>query len=374
MMPTLVPASGPCTTCPKRTGFVPALFPDIAKNDTCTDRSCYAAKLEAHTASKKAELVAKGEDVVEITTDYSSNRKAKADDPLPAGKYSEIRDKKDRCKSTQKGLVVAGGRDRGKVIEICADPQCKKHHLHASYDNSKYLARQKRQEEQTAARRMVRGAILQAVLSKAKAPLSREDLVQIALGFWIGIWSELQKRILSRRGWTAEKKKGGYGVDYEVIGRKNIALLEDDELAGFLLELSVARQMDGTGYGDPKDRLKEMAARYKVNVKAVEKQVTAELAQKKKAKKQKTSKSKGKKASSPKKTALAKKTKKAKSVPAQADDPACEICGCRELMACPGGCSWSPIFLIDKRYVCSVCEEKAIHQDNAKKAADLRWR
>lgn len=45
--PELVPAAGPCTTCPKRTGTAADLFGEFGKRDLCTDRACFAAKVAA---------------------------------------------------------------------------------------------------------------------------------------------------------------------------------------------------------------------------------------------------------------------------------------------------------------------------------------
>lgn len=45
---TLLPAAGSCTTCNKRTGANPELFPDLSTPaDTCADRRCYQAKAAA---------------------------------------------------------------------------------------------------------------------------------------------------------------------------------------------------------------------------------------------------------------------------------------------------------------------------------------
>lgn len=38
---------GPCTTCPKRSGSAPQLFPDIKRKDVCTDITCFRAKRDA---------------------------------------------------------------------------------------------------------------------------------------------------------------------------------------------------------------------------------------------------------------------------------------------------------------------------------------
>ncbi len=53
--PTLLPEAGPCTTCPKRTGFNPMLFPEVKQKDQCTDRDCFQHKLSAFVEMKLKE-------------------------------------------------------------------------------------------------------------------------------------------------------------------------------------------------------------------------------------------------------------------------------------------------------------------------------
>lgn len=60
----LVKKAGACTTCPKRTGNQPDLFPDIKSADVCTDPKCFAEKKAAHRETRKVELVAKGHEVI----------------------------------------------------------------------------------------------------------------------------------------------------------------------------------------------------------------------------------------------------------------------------------------------------------------------
>src|SRR5208282_4676926 len=43
----LLPAAGACSTCPKRTGNNPLLFPEIRNKSLCTDPACYQAKIHA---------------------------------------------------------------------------------------------------------------------------------------------------------------------------------------------------------------------------------------------------------------------------------------------------------------------------------------
>lgn len=55
----LVPAAGPCTTCPHRAGNALALFSDLSE-DTCTLRSCWDRKVAASAMRAKEEWEAKG--------------------------------------------------------------------------------------------------------------------------------------------------------------------------------------------------------------------------------------------------------------------------------------------------------------------------
>lgn len=65
---TLCPKAGACTSCTKRTGAQPDLFPDevdvkVTSTDSCLDRTCWAEKVKAHKAEKVAVLRAKHGDI-----------------------------------------------------------------------------------------------------------------------------------------------------------------------------------------------------------------------------------------------------------------------------------------------------------------------
>ena len=42
------------------------------------------------------------------------------------------------------------------------------------------------------------------------------------------------------------------------------------------------------------------------------------------------------------------------------DSPSCELCGCTEDHACPGGCAWSVRYLNQNRMICTSCESLMI--------------
>lgn len=52
--PSLVPAAGACTECPRRTGAQPDLFKDVKGADVCTDLACFKSKSDAFWARKVA--------------------------------------------------------------------------------------------------------------------------------------------------------------------------------------------------------------------------------------------------------------------------------------------------------------------------------
>jgi ParB family chromosome partitioning protein len=103
---TLVPTAGPCTTCPKRTGYEPALFPEITGSDRCTDAGCFNAKLDELVRRRREQL--KGTGYREVNRGYYGGADNKA---VREWEWEE-------CNQTDEGafqaLIVAGP-ERGKV-------------------------------------------------------------------------------------------------------------------------------------------------------------------------------------------------------------------------------------------------------------------
>lgn len=62
----LVPAAGPCSACPKRTGNQPEIFVDV-NADVCTDPICFKAKTTAHFTRLKQVATSKGQAVLSGT-------------------------------------------------------------------------------------------------------------------------------------------------------------------------------------------------------------------------------------------------------------------------------------------------------------------
>lgn len=366
----LVPKAGACTTCPKRTGFTPALFPDIAKKDTCTDRACFDAKLQAHIARRKAELEAAGETLVEISTDYAHyGKKPAAGAPLTSDKYTRIEAKKARCESTQKAIVVAGDRDRGRILDVCTDPKCKTHHggrFGSSAGDNQWRAKQKQADEKRRREIQGRTLALEAILEKFthRKRIDRFDLELIAIEFFKRTVNDDQKRIFTRKGWAVIKVKrfGGEHADLEASAAAAIRkLVGTNALEEFLFELALSQGLAWNHDGQ-RDVIRETAKRYSVDIKAIEQQLEAEYSEKRKAKA-----TRARKAAAKAKAAPARKTAGRK--PPLAPKAVCEVCKCTEDRACEGGCAWSAVHLAEGRWVCDNCVDQAGKKKPAAAAA-----
>jgi ParB family chromosome partitioning protein len=123
--PTLSPAAGACTACPRRSGYNTSLFCDV-EGDQCLDALCYQAKVAAHI---EREIAARPE-LVQIETSWRSPKEQKPG-ILKQGAYRELDtpenpDAEPPCASTRTALIVYGKRV-GTTTTICTDRECPVH-------------------------------------------------------------------------------------------------------------------------------------------------------------------------------------------------------------------------------------------------------
>jgi ParB family transcriptional regulator, chromosome partitioning protein len=86
----LLPAAGPCSICPKRTGNNPLLFPEIRNKSLCTDPACYQAKIQALVQVRVEPLVKEGHKPVRITSAPYWQARSKSPDTLYEGQYRRV--------------------------------------------------------------------------------------------------------------------------------------------------------------------------------------------------------------------------------------------------------------------------------------------
>lgn len=118
----LVPAAGPCTTCPKRTGANPILFDDIQNTETdrCLDGTCFESKSDAHLVQIIAVKKEEGVDLVQLSPQYGDSFPETVLRPV---NYTEATKK---CPHQVDGINL-NGPERGKIIKICRNTECKVH-------------------------------------------------------------------------------------------------------------------------------------------------------------------------------------------------------------------------------------------------------
>lgn len=137
----LVPEAGSCTACPKRTGFHPALFPELGKReDYCEDGRCFEAKLFAFIELKvKTVAEQSGKAPLRVSTNYCHNdNKSRAKGVLYSGEWRPMQQvlvtgTPERCGKTQVAVVVESNRYGsqnyvlGQRLEVCTDRKCGHH-------------------------------------------------------------------------------------------------------------------------------------------------------------------------------------------------------------------------------------------------------
>src|SRR5271154_3037219 len=153
----LVPAAGSCVDCPKRTGHNKLLFSDLGKQDSCTDPTCYQAKLSAHLAK----TIAAKPSLVQISTTYGVQQEGSP--VLPRNKYTAIRDDRPKskeeakrpefkeCKFTTEAIITEGA-EIGTIHKVCANPTCPVHppKPQISRTDEKFKAEQEKQRKEQA--------------------------------------------------------------------------------------------------------------------------------------------------------------------------------------------------------------------------------
>lgn len=275
----LVPTAGPCTTCPKRTGNQPALFPEVKKGDVCTDPTCFAAKMAAFMERKAGELTADGQKPWRLIEGYAGDYDEQTALLKSGAKAARewVAAKEGSCKHARPSLLVTGKR-RGQIVTACAEPRCTTHHGASGVGrmerSAQALAQGRRRNKALWIQTETRKRIFEAVRSKAPAPLARADLEAVAWAFYKRLYHDLKKRLFTV--WGLEPVKQQYGGNYDTPVRARLEKFSQAELTQFLMDLSLAPDLEvHPWHSEPATAIRAAAARYRINVKAIEKEVAS---------------------------------------------------------------------------------------------------
>lgn len=288
---TLVPAAGSCTDCPKRSGNVPALFPDLAKDDRCTDRACWSGKESAAWAKRAEVEKAKGdagatvvadEDAKALFEGYDRTRlKGKSglvdlgDEDMVGGKWQKWRAALGKDGRDLRRTLARDGAghvhemvDRKEALRVLKDAGKLDPHMQAGLAGGAADGERRRRQASQARKQAVTSA-MGRIVEHARKLGATDD----APWRWL-------LRLLAGAGFhdafVATAKRRGVNTDdpSEVLARQSAALKGGDLRA---LVIEVALWRDGVAYGstwhsgalDADDALAMAARAARVDLKAL---------------------------------------------------------------------------------------------------------
>jgi ParB family chromosome partitioning protein len=288
----LVPATGSCADCPKRTGHNKLLFGDDLgrQGDRCTDPGCYQSKLSAHVAK----TVAAKPELVQISTAYGTQKEGSP--VLPRNKYTAIRD--DKPKSTDEAkrpefkmckfatdAIITEGSEIGTTHKICANPACPVHHPKkangASANDAQFKAEQEKRRREEAIANATGLRVLSAIGAAVPVRLMKRDLLFVTERM-VNLLDENRAAILAKQHGIKKSKEN------ESIGKLFTTFLRraDENTLGRAVVEAVVLLM--ASRGNASHVLRDAAEFYKVDVAAITTTIKQEFAAKEKAKAAKT--------------------------------------------------------------------------------------
>jgi ParB family chromosome partitioning protein len=316
----LLPAAGPCTTCPKRTGAQPDLQTS-AKEDACLDPRCYNAKLDALVERQKAKL--EGAPYLLAAGAYEGK-------PTPKGLVERYN--WEECKKKDRGakqILIASGSDRGRLTWAKLRTQRTGGSYAPAGETPQEKEKRLREEGKEKEKRDV------AVLTRRKTL----DQVIAAAGKARTRNKKLALEVLRQAAAVLYRNLDLFGSDEDVFtvfwdeeldfkkATARIAEMSETELLDLFLKLAFIE--DVKTYGARSDALGTAAKTLRLDIKAIEKEARAEIKE------------------------------KARQTEAQGKEPTpgtCAVCGCTDDHACDDDgepCHW----VNEDHTLCSACEK-----------------
>lgn len=258
----LVPEAGPCITCPKRTGFQPALFADVSnKRDYCTDPGCFQGKLSALVNRRRQELELDGVAIIphlKVSTSwgrsYVDEQRLEKEGVKKAGDWEE-------CKKSEEGAVrclVVDGADRGRLTWGRERRKVRGQRVEPTAEEKKAREKENRERRiRTAERRALWDALMGRLAGEVlQRPDLPEDLWRmLAFHVWERTWDNYRALFCRTVGWEKPaRKKGEYGTGWHELGNQKIEAMTTHELRHFLISSAVIADME-LQYGREDDKL-----------------------------------------------------------------------------------------------------------------------
>src|SRR6266481_2300818 len=276
---TLVPEAGSCANCPKRTGFNTLLFSEV-REDSCADAACFNRKLDAHIAQR----VTKMPNLVMISQNYN----ATGDTPVLARRnYVEVVTRKPtkgkdarpehRLCDHLKPAIHADGMEKGRLVKICATPDCKVHFGNRQKEEAQRI--QFKTEKKAANRKMkqtisFRHRLMADVLKRVKPQFGTEQMRMIACFALRSLPHVLACRLAERHDLQNPKDPR----DYQMAEKARTLYKKADaaELAVLIFEAMLLGAAERTTENKEDDPLSIAASLFKIDTKALRASVAKE--------------------------------------------------------------------------------------------------
>ncbi len=302
---TLLPAAGPCGTCPKRTGNAPDLFGDVKGADVCTDPVCFKAKKLAHFERRVAKARADGQNIIEgkaaqAVARYGTHNLEGGYVALTEKCYDDAKQRTYRqiLGSTAKPeLLLFKGKkwqdgdevDTVELIEVvkrsALDGLISKRRETAGGSSNNYRSQQRAQEKKARREMALRTELVRRIRAKrGSKELSLAELKQVALAFWHRLDHDAKTHLFKLWGREPTVKKSGYFTSRNFSIDTEVAKASAGELAALLIDVTLGPDIRASTYSlDKPARIYEACKRYGIKPEKVRAELLA--AEKAKAKK-----------------------------------------------------------------------------------------
>lgn len=270
---TLYPEAGPCTTCAKRTGASPLLFPDLQQKlaNTCSDPNCFKVKVERFVQLQ----VKQNPDAVKITSGYLDwQRQENAKRQGVITDYAESRE--GACPHTVKAVLVVADHHAasqvGTTKYVCANKECPTHGRPRHTITPAEKEKRRKELEAQRIQQEYRRRLLEEVTKRVPDKLERHELRFVALQYFEQLGHDNQHRMFKFFGWELPKNNGSYAgsLDYPKLASVKLEAMAGAPLGKFLMVCALASDLYCPPYvsgGElTKDsKLAKQAAHFKVN-------------------------------------------------------------------------------------------------------------
>jgi ParB family chromosome partitioning protein len=179
------------------------------------------------------------------------------------------------CDKMAEAIVMDGGK-RGQTVKVCADPNCRVHHLNTPSPQqvAKERADERKRIEKEKLAITVRHRVLATILQRVSAPLKKADLLTVA-HYLISRLSYNQIPAVAKRHKVEVKKDSDSGQE---LLAKQVGNYDEVELCRVLLEISLLDSAYQRSTASRDDVLMDAAKRYRVDREKIQNTVANEHA------------------------------------------------------------------------------------------------